>query len=648
MKKLVQLKPDLRTTYLNEGKGEEVNYLHISNDLTLKALENDVKAGAVQFQECLDLAQKKPSKFVIINCKNKEEGLMAASYLAGVYNEIDGVLDEDYDYDEFIGGSLKRELQFDDSISIEEEFDFSEDCEDEEYGATTYWEESPYNIPLVDYDEINRWESSADVFNQGPFSMNGDRNMGMSKPYWMAANRESICILFQRGGWSFLSLTGAAKKFRRFKRNKHVFLINVLSVNVDTFNEFDGNESDIDELCEITLEYCADLIQVPKLEDEEKENYYVNLFDNWTKKFFKKLEKNFPKKTIVKQIVSMNNPDKSQLMEKVFQYVLKGEVGNVLKKKDFDVLQKFAKIGTTEEKKVTSTEKLKTSLVGMEYVKEQINGIVNVVKYNKRRMEMGFGESNFHNVHLLIGAPGTAKTTVAQLLGNIMCEEHLLPGNRFRAINGADLKGLYVGHSAPKTRQLFEENDIILIDEAYSIASDNEPDSFSQEAIAQLIIELEKHGMDKLVMFAGYGGTGVESQDNKMKKFIDANPGIKSRINSTIYFDSYTPEQMVDIVRCQAKNMKFEIPSEADAMILEYFKGRVRDRNFGNGREARSFVENAMIHAANRLSKMDEKKVTKAMYKELAIEDIQKTIEKLKADYRMQAGQKRRQLGFCG
>ena len=105
-------------------------------------------------------------------------------------------------------------------------------------------------------------------------------------------------------------------------------------------------------------------------------------------------------------------------------------------------------------------------------------------------------------------------------------------------------------------------------------------------------------------MFAGYGGIGVEPGDNLMKTFIDSNPGLKSRINSTIYFDSYTPEQMVEIVHLQAKNQSFILNRRADPEILAYFKERITDRNFGNGREARSLLENAMVFAAARIIKI--------------------------------------------
>ena len=107
-------------------------------------------------------------------------------------------------------------------------------------------------------------------------------------------------------------------------------------------------------------------------------------------------------------------------------------------------------------------------------------------------------------------------------------------------------------------------------------------------------------------------------KDNKMKVFLDANPGIKSRINSTIYFESYTPEEMVSIVHRQAENMQYVLDNNADGAILEYFRERTQKRDFGNGREARSLVEQCMTFAARRVMGISEKRITKKMMKENA------------------------------
>ena len=291
---------------------------------------------------------------------------------------------------------------------------------------------------------------------------------------------------------------------------------------------------------------------------------------------------------------------------------------------------------------------MREELVGMEHVKEQITGIVEVMKYNKRRAAMGLGSGSYHNVHMLLGAPGTAKTTVAELLGNMMAEEHLLSSGKFISVNGAELKGMYVGHSAPKVKALFDEYNVILIDEAYAMASDNngQIDSFSQEAIAQLIIELEKHGMDRLVMFAGYGGEKVSDKDNKMKEFLQSNPGIRSRINSTIYFDSYSPDEMVEIFKRHAKLNHYRLPRTADTYIRAFFEDRVKADDFGNGREARSLLENSIVEAAKRLASVKEELITEKMMKELKLVDIKKAIKTQEFSKKVQTGTTKAVIGF--
>ncbi|MBQ8166339.1 MAG: AAA family ATPase, partial [Lachnospiraceae bacterium] len=364
-----------------------------------------------------------------------------------------------------------------------------------------------------------------------------------------------------------------------------------------------------------------------------------------------RLEKNFPKKTMIKRILDINRPSKSELMSLVLKYVIKNKNSkeNVLTKDDFKLLSKFKSIGIidNESERMKSSQRLEKELVGMEGVKQQVREIVDLMNYNRNREEMGFGKSNYHNVHLLIGAPGTAKTTVAKLMGEMMCEQKLITGNRFIAVNGADLKGMYVGHSAPKTKALFQDYDIILIDEAYSLMTEGKgSDSFSQEAMAQLIIEIEEHAMDKLVFFAGYGGLDVSEKDNRMKQFIDGNPGLKSRINSTIYFKSYTPDEMVAILHCQAKTFKFKIDHKADSLVREHYANRVKDSNFGNGREARSLLENATLFAATRVMKLPEHKRTKKAYETITYEDIKSAIERMEGSNILQTGRKDRVCGF--
>lgn len=674
-KKLNLLKPERRTIYLENGKGQKVEYLQIPKELTLNALKSDVKAGALHFKECMEFAEKKLSRVVMIECENEEEGLMATSYLAGAYNWQDKVYEEENIFSKFSGdeffecGSEKEvEKNLEDYKEIEDAVSFNEDLE----GNNTYnpdeedvWIESSRKLPIIKLTELIRHENSgmgSHIFD-GPFDMGGQQNVNNKPPYWLTLRNEPICVLAdaqQCYGWCGEE-SSLIKELRRFATNRHVYVVIVDSNMNRDYRDWMEDEDDDDEvfcgfkdirselICEAVLEFTAGTFKV-NLEKAEREHYYQLLFENWATYFGKKLERRLPKKELALQIVSMRNLNKSAQMEKVYRYILsEGHESDTLTKEDFAILRRFQALGSAdkkEEKQKKAVEKMETTLVGMEDVKSQIYSIIEVLKYNKARQKMGLGNNGYHNVHLLIGAPGTAKTTVAQMLGNMMCEQNLLPGNRFVSINGADLKGMYVGHSAPKVKRYFEEFDIIFVDEAYSIASEREMDSFSQEAIAQLIIEIEKHGMNKLVMFAGYGGKNVSDKDNKMKTFLDANPGIRSRINSTIYFDSYSADEMLEIVHRQAENKKFLLSHEGDDAIRDYFAERSLAPDFGNGREARSLLENITAQAAKRLMGIPVEKLTKKMLQELTLQDIEETLTRMRQAYNMQRGQERRKCGF--
>lgn len=665
MKKLNLLKPDKRTLYLNHGKGQEVNYLHISEDLTLASLEQDVKAGAALFKDTLETASRKPSQFVVIKSKSEEEGLMAVSYLAGTYNSNRRIPEED-EADEL--WNCEKETKELDIEDFEKDFslDFEEDCED----ASEDWCESPYRIPIITLQQLRQYTNmtfSHMHMVENNYFVNGVAVNPPKEPYWLSATRESVCILVKSSDtnsriFGYDPVTeGLCYELKRFESNKHVYVVIVSEEDVEEDEEGEkvpvvsDPEDYIDfvmierqAICEIVLEYTAILLEV-KCNKEALIDYHVTLFENWAEEMEVSLAKDFPVREMAVRVTAIRNKNKSELMEKVYKFVLAQDgVGTVLCSKDFEIIKKFRLLGLDDEpgNENKSIQKMEQSLVGLEDVKKQIYSIVNVMKYNKKRALLGFGKGGFHNVHMMIGAPGTAKTTIAKLMGNIMKEQKLLKDNKFIAINGADLKGMFVGHSAPKTKAYFDKYDIILIDEAYSMATGNDMDSFSEEAIAQLIIELEKHGMDKLVIFAGYGGKDVSAKDNKMLQFLNANPGIRSRINSTIYFESYNPKQMVDIVYRQAKNGNFKLAPEAEQLIYDYFETRYQLPDFGNGREARSLLENIAMQAASRIMPLSSAKHTKKAMQELTYEDVEAAIQFAKQANEMQQGRQATKCGF--
>lgn len=625
MKRLHLLKPNYVTGFLG-GAGSKYHCLEIEKGLGYDALKEDVENGARQFADCLKNADRKLSRVVVVKGTKQEEVLMAVNYLAAIANSTEA---EDDGFNEY------ESEDCDDFDFWDDEWEDEEDCE---------WEEVPWRIPVVSFSEIAAHDEDNIIF-QSPNNLmfSGIRNVNNKRPYWKDCRNEMICILIhQKPGFGFFNFDGLTEKLSLFAENRHLFIAYVNPWE----DEFSGEEVyDADGLFSYVLENTADMILVSEKEENLKQ-YRRLQFDNWLEKLSIHLAKGVPKNEIIEKILKMYNENKSDMMQRVLLYVQKESrkpLGEPLAREDFGVLKKYLSISTTQEKK--STERLEKELVGMENVKRQVKGIVSVMKYCKTRQKMGLGESGFHNVHLLIGAPGTAKTTVAKMMGNMMREEGILPGNRFACVNGAELKGMYVGHSAPKTKQLFEENDIILIDEAYSLVdSGNTSDSYSREAMAQMLIEIENHATDKLVMFAGYGGKDLTEKDNMMKQFLDANPGLKSRINSTIFFDSYTPEEMKEIVHTQATIQNLTIDKKADDIILKYFAKRYKDPNFGNGREARSLLENAMVFAAERVMALPESKHTKRALSLLTEEDIKNAVDRMQENHAMQMGK----TGKCG
>ncbi len=247
-------------------------------------------------------------------------------------------------------------------------------------------------------------------------------------------------------------------------------------------------------------------------------------------------------------------------------------------------------------------QRLCRQVIGQEEMKRTLCKLAAVYQFARKREEYSLVSPPIHKVLAFIGPPGTAKTTAARFFAEMMTEEGIIGGSRIAYVTGTQLKAKYVGQTSERVHQIFEGNDIIIIDEAYSLVNYNEAertDNFSQEALAQLCIEVEDHSDDKLIIFAGYGGK-INEKNNKMKKFLSENPGIASRITFTVQFSPYTAEEMLDIFEALAGQATFRLEDGWRELMLPFFEERLKDENFGNGREARRFLEHAMAIAAEK------------------------------------------------
>ena len=147
-------------------------------------------------------------------------------------------------------------------------------------------------------------------------------------------------------------------------------------------------------------------------------------------------------------------------------------------------------------------------------------------------------------------------------------------------------------------------------------------------------------------IMTGYGGKNVTDKNNKMRAFFDANPGIKSRITSTIYFDSYTPEEMVKIFYNMAKVKNFKVDENAKDILYTYFSKRVKDDNFGNGREARSLLETCVLFGAKRLFEKEKKHYTKTQMQTLILDDIINAIKRVELANKEAVVETKKAIGF--
>lgn len=240
-------------------------------------------------------------------------------------------------------------------------------------------------------------------------------------------------------------------------------------------------------------------------------------------------------------------------------------------------------------------------IYGLETVKSKIYNIITRVKFMKIREINGLKSIGNNLIFVFSGPPGVGKTDMANYMCQIMVSNGILPGSRFTSISAAQLKAEYVGQTTHRVVKLFEENDAILIDECYSLAAqgDSGIDSYSQEAFAQLCVEIEKHSKDKLIIFAGYGSSNGK---NPMKQFLDANQGIRSRISDYIDFPPYSPcDDLPKIFKLMADNADFDLEDGWRDIMVDYFLKKSELPSFGNAREARKVLNQAITLHSGRV-----------------------------------------------
>jgi len=238
-----------------------------------------------------------------------------------------------------------------------------------------------------------------------------------------------------------------------------------------------------------------------------------------------------------------------------------------------------------------------SELVGMEAVKEDLRKRVEYMLVNQRRASRG-QHAPVHRMHMaFVGNPGTGKTTVARLFGQMLNKLGLLGSDVFVETDRAGLVGEYVGHTEKKTRDVIRRatGGVLFVDEAYALNDRyGERKGFGEEAVDVIVKEMEDRRDRLAVILAGYS--------DRMNEFLGINPGLKSRIPSVISFPDYSSDELLEIGGRIAKSRGLELDSEASSAMKVLLEAKKKEEGFGNAREVQNLMDAAQRNQLERLA----------------------------------------------
>jgi probable Rubsico expression protein CbbX len=276
---------------------------------------------------------------------------------------------------------------------------------------------------------------------------------------------------------------------------------------------------------------------------------------------------------------------------------------------DLDALYRESHIGET-------LEALDRELIGLAPVKHRVREIAALLLVEKLRRSIGL-EADPPPLHMCFtGNPGTGKTTVAMRMASLLHGLGYTRKGHLVAVTRDDLVGQYIGHTAPKTKEVLKRamGGVLFVDEAYYLYRPENERDYGQEAIEILLQVMENQRDDLVVILAGY--------KDRMDRFFSSNPGMASRVAHHIDFPDYDDDELFAIAELMLEKMNYQLDKDAAAAMQEYIRLRRSQPRFSNARSIRNALDRARLRHANRLFERRGVVLSREALVTIAAEDI--------------------------
>lgn len=267
-----------------------------------------------------------------------------------------------------------------------------------------------------------------------------------------------------------------------------------------------------------------------------------------------------------------------------------GEGGNPSREKEENL---------PEKETIDDLKKELDTYIGLDEIKNEVKNLINMATVYKLREENNLPNTDMSLHMVFSGNPGTGKTMIARFMARVYHSLGLLSVGKLVEVDRSGLVAGYIGQTAIKTAKVLEEakGSVLFIDEAYTLTSKSEND-FGYEAVDTILKAMEDNRDDLVVIVAGY--------IDLMEKFIDSNPGLRSRFNKYLDFADYTAEEMFDIFKLNCSKSFYVLDEDAEQRVKEYLDAVSEAAGeFGNARGVRNMFEKILTEQANRIAELE-------------------------------------------